>query len=112
MVLSKTIRGQSLPLLTLLEALIGHPLKRTFLQTKDSRTIFVGGARDVFINNTQFHQNEEGVLAAVGNDGLSIHIENSCFSNNSVVVGFTFQITLIQAFLICIDQYRSDREHR
>ena len=59
---------------------------------KNSRTVVTDGS-DLFMNNTLFHQNEEGVLTAIGDERSSIHIENSRFSKNSVVDdGHIFQI--------------------
>ena len=69
--------------------------QKNFSPDNSSRTIFVFDGCDLRVNNTLFHQNQEGVLNAVGIKRLFIRIENSRFSKNFIdsgIRGYIFQI--------------------
>ena len=69
--------------------------QKNFSPDNSSRTIFVTNGCDLHVNNTLFHQNQEGVLTAVGNERLFIHIENCRFWKNLIDSGireYIFQI--------------------
>ena len=103
-------QGSVIVLYDILSNVDGSQFQRNFPPDQRNRTIIIFGG-SIFINNTLFNQNQEGVLFAEGNESVHVHIERSSFSENSVVEGNVFQIhvTKHSSFLLVNSKVTDNR---